>query len=144
MPDVIHVSLESPLINIPHRLNDYIFNVSDNGLFMMVRPHAEDEDVVVTLNGGKVLMILREHESHLIDNDLGNRYRIVARICSRFHGRRSRSSYCSRFTREAKPTHFLKDNLQMALGTFWRAANYSTPKPILQKRGYVCCNLESV
>ncbi|KAF7897902.1 uncharacterized protein EAF01_008868 [Botrytis porri] len=66
-----------PLTNIPHSLDDYLFNVSNNGLFMMVRPHAEKGDVIVTLDGGKVPMILREQGSHLIDDDLGTHYRIV-------------------------------------------------------------------
>ena len=76
VPNVIRSSRRSPLTNIPHSLVDYLFNVSDNGLFIMVRPHAEEGDVIVTLDGGKVPMILREQESHLIDDDLGTRFEL--------------------------------------------------------------------
>jgi hypothetical protein len=61
----------SSLTKAPYSLNDYMFNVAENGLFMMVRPHAEEEYVVVTWEGGKVPLKLREHESYLMETDLG-------------------------------------------------------------------------
>ncbi len=76
-PNVSGSSSASRLTSVPHSLDDYLFNVSDNGLFMMVRPYAEEGDIIVALDGGKVPMILREQGSDLIDDNLGNRYRIV-------------------------------------------------------------------
>jgi hypothetical protein len=67
----------SPLEDIPHGFRDYTFNISRNDLFMMVRPHAKEGDIVVILDGGKVPMILREQLPHPTEEGLGTRYRIV-------------------------------------------------------------------
>ncbi|KAF5667197.1 heterokaryon incompatibility protein (het-6OR allele) [Fusarium heterosporum] len=40
--------------------NNLIFAVTNNGLFILVRPHTEEGDVVVVLDGGKLPMVLRK------------------------------------------------------------------------------------
>ena len=41
---------------------DFMFVVAENGLFLMVRKHSSQGDVVVVLDGAKVPMVLREAE----------------------------------------------------------------------------------
>ncbi|KAH7088037.1 heterokaryon incompatibility protein-domain-containing protein [Paraphoma chrysanthemicola] len=72
-----HILVVGPLTDVPHGLGDYTFNVSDNGLFTMVRPHAMKGDMIVVFDGGKVPMIVREQAPPLTDDQLGTRYRIV-------------------------------------------------------------------
>ncbi|KAF4998620.1 hypothetical protein FGRMN_2946 [Fusarium graminum] len=58
-------------------VNNLIFAMTGNGLFMLVRPHTEEGDVVVVLDGGKLPMVLRKvgaKEQHAGD---GNTYRLV-------------------------------------------------------------------
>ncbi|KAM5343392.1 hypothetical protein ACJ41O_011929 [Fusarium nematophilum] len=41
---------------------EWMFTMADNGLYLLVRPHAQEGDVVVVLDGGKVPMVLRRAE----------------------------------------------------------------------------------
>ena len=43
-----------------HRESDFMFVMSNNGLFVMARRHAREGDAIVVLDGGKVPMLLRE------------------------------------------------------------------------------------
>ncbi|KAF4457612.1 hypothetical protein F53441_485 [Fusarium austroafricanum] len=55
---------------------NFMFAVTDNGLFLMARPHVMEGDVVVVLDGGKVPMVLRKIETKDGIED-GEVYRIV-------------------------------------------------------------------
>ncbi|KAJ4253750.1 hypothetical protein NW762_010144 [Fusarium torreyae] len=43
--------------------NDFMFATTENGLFLLARPHVQQGDVVAVLDGGKVPMVLRKSES---------------------------------------------------------------------------------
>ncbi|KAM0354883.1 hypothetical protein ACHAPU_000720 [Fusarium lateritium] len=57
--------------------NDLIFATTDNGLFMLVRPHVEQGDVVAVLDGGKLPMVLRKVDAKDQHEGQGNTYRLV-------------------------------------------------------------------
>ncbi|KAJ4269604.1 hypothetical protein NW762_001271 [Fusarium torreyae] len=61
---------------------DLMFTMTSNGLFLLVRPHVQQGDIVVILDGAKVPMVLRKAEPESGDNK--EAYRIV---CSAYaHG----------------------------------------------------------
>ncbi|PNP86556.1 hypothetical protein FNYG_00258 [Fusarium nygamai] len=63
---------------------DLMFTMTDNGVFLLVRPHVQKGDVVVVLDGAKVPMILRKAELNLLGLGGSESYRIV---CSAYaHG----------------------------------------------------------
>ncbi|RBR26090.1 uncharacterized protein FIESC28_01118 [Fusarium coffeatum] len=63
---------------------DLMFTMTDNGLFLLVRPHVQKGDIVVILDGAKVPMVLRKTELHLDCRDTNEAYQIV---CSAYaHG----------------------------------------------------------
>nr|CEG02308.1 unnamed protein product [Fusarium pseudograminearum CS3220]CEG02964.1 unnamed protein product [Fusarium pseudograminearum CS3487] len=57
----------------------YMFVVTDNGLYVLARPHVEEGDVVAILDGGKVPMILRKTDqvSNSGKDSTGGAYRVV-------------------------------------------------------------------
>ncbi|CVL06331.1 related to heterokaryon incompatibility protein (het-6OR allele) [Fusarium mangiferae] len=63
---------------------DLMFTITDNGVFLLVRPHVQQGDIVVVLDGAKVPMILRKAELNRQGGDDIEVYRIV---CSAYaHG----------------------------------------------------------
>ncbi|VTT69409.1 unnamed protein product [Fusarium fujikuroi] len=63
---------------------DLMFTMTDNGVFLLVRPHVQQGDIVVVLDGAKVPMILRKAELNRQGGDDIAVYRIV---CSAYaHG----------------------------------------------------------
>ena len=58
--------------------NKFMFTVAENGLFLLVRNHAMEGDVVVVLDGGKVPMILRKAQEAVAGVDEATKlYEIV-------------------------------------------------------------------
>lgn len=69
---------------LSYATDDFMFAVTDNGLFMLTRPHAREGDVVVVLDGGKIPMVLRKVDSKRDHEGAGEVYKIV---CSTYaHG----------------------------------------------------------
>ncbi|KAM0544493.1 hypothetical protein ACHAPJ_011787 [Fusarium lateritium] len=48
---------------VGHSIDDFMFATTENGLFLLARPHVQQGDVVAVLDGGKVPMVLRKSES---------------------------------------------------------------------------------
>ncbi|KAL6914929.1 hypothetical protein FSST1_012689 [Fusarium sambucinum] len=56
---------------------DHMFAVTDNGLYVLARPHIREGDFVAVLDGGKVPMILRRAEEVSDEKSSGDTYRVV-------------------------------------------------------------------
>jgi hypothetical protein len=80
--DFSNVDSETVIVTarMMHETHDLKFATTDNGLYMLARPHVRQGDVVAVLDGGRIPMVLRkaEHEG------LKDTYKIV---CSAYvHG----------------------------------------------------------
>ncbi|KAF5709456.1 heterokaryon incompatibility 6 OR allele [Fusarium mundagurra] len=75
------------LVDLPLRFwrhKDFMFTITDNGLFLLTRPHVQKGDIVVVLDGGKVPMVLRKAGPGYRNKGIGEVYHIV---CSTYvHG----------------------------------------------------------
>ncbi|KAF4958115.1 hypothetical protein FSARC_11103 [Fusarium sarcochroum] len=49
--------------SVGHAIDDFIFATTENGLFLLTRPHVQQGDVVAVLEGGKVPLVLRKTKS---------------------------------------------------------------------------------
>ena len=58
-------------------MREFMFVMTENGLFVLARRHVKEGDVVVVLDGGKVPMILRKAEDVAAQEGPGDYYRIV-------------------------------------------------------------------
>ncbi|KAM0413016.1 hypothetical protein ACHAPD_008084 [Fusarium lateritium] len=56
---------------------DHMFAMTENGLYVLARPHIREGDVVAVLDGGKVPMVLRRAEEVSDENSSGDTYRVV-------------------------------------------------------------------
>ncbi|RGP65273.1 hypothetical protein FLONG3_9303 [Fusarium longipes] len=56
---------------------DYMFAVTENGLYVLARPHVGQGDVVAILDGGKVPMILRKAVARDLGEQMTDTYRVV-------------------------------------------------------------------
>ncbi|KAG5659832.1 hypothetical protein KAF25_002391 [Fusarium avenaceum] len=66
--DFDYSNVDSKTVIVParmiHETHDLMFATTDNGLYLLARPHVRQGDVVVVLDGGRLPMVLRkaEHE----------------------------------------------------------------------------------
>ncbi|KAJ4138639.1 hypothetical protein NW768_002489 [Fusarium equiseti] len=58
-------------------MRDFMFTITENGLFVLGRRHVREGDVVAVLDGGKVPMILRKAEDVECEDGSGKFYRAV-------------------------------------------------------------------
>lgn len=65
------------LIRLPYGSRDYIFTITQNGLYLLTRGYIRQGDVVVVLDGGKVPVVLQKSKAKEKDDDLGDAFRFV-------------------------------------------------------------------
>lgn len=58
-------------------MREFMFVITENGLFVLARRHVKEDDVVAVLDGGKVPMILRKAEDVAAKEGPGDFYRVV-------------------------------------------------------------------
>ncbi|RFN45353.1 heterokaryon incompatibility protein 6, or allele [Fusarium flagelliforme] len=58
-------------------MGEFMFTMTENGLFVLGRRHVREGDVVVVLDGGKVPMILRKAEDKAVEEESEDLYRVV-------------------------------------------------------------------
>jgi hypothetical protein len=77
-------NVDSETVIVPaqmmHETHDLMFATTDNGLYMLARPHVQQGDVVAVIDGGRIPMVLRK----VVDEGLGDTFKVV---CSAYvHG----------------------------------------------------------